>query len=156
GEEPAVAARAVEALARLYTSRGLREDAAYCYRLLGTDYARVRLPVGKTGAELFNEAATDKRLLPFLDPPPQLPVGRLTATDESASSPPSQQPFPFAKAAEPLPYFRRHAFVLVFNNLNQLKVLDVRTGHETWTQQLAPSVSTFQYIVQQVGSQPGN
>jgi outer membrane protein assembly factor BamB/tetratricopeptide (TPR) repeat protein len=139
-EEPAVAARAVEALARLYTRRGLREDAAYCYRLLGHEYARVKVRDGRTGGDFFNDAATDKRLLPYLDDAPLAPVGRMKATEETGSLM-AHQSYTFAHLGEPLPYFRRHAFVLRFDN-DHLKVLDNRTSPptEVWSQQLVKTM----------------
>ncbi|MCI0461393.1 MAG: PQQ-binding-like beta-propeller repeat protein, partial [Gemmataceae bacterium] len=63
------AAKATEALARLATRKGLLEDAAHYYRLLGKDFAGVSIRDGKTGADFYNELATDKRFLPFLDEP---------------------------------------------------------------------------------------
>ncbi len=143
-EAPEVAARAVEALARLYTRRGLREDAAYCYRLLGQEYADVKIRDGKTGSDLFNEAATDKRLLPYLDETSLMPVGRIKVTEEGGRYDPPHQTYTFAQLGEPLPYFRHHSFVLRFDN-NHLNVIDNRTGAEVWHPQLAQTL--LQYIV---------
>src|SRR5206468_12667665 len=66
-DDPQIAAQAVEALARLMARKGLMDDAAYYYRLLGTDFANIQIRDGKTGAELFRELATDKRFLPYLE-----------------------------------------------------------------------------------------
>ncbi len=67
-DDPAYAARAVEALARLMTRRGMLEDAVGLYSQLGTRYADVVVRDGKTGAEVYGELITDKRLLPYLEP----------------------------------------------------------------------------------------
>ena len=70
---PTLAARATEALARLYTRKGLLEDAAYCYRKLGKQYADTVIRDGKTGRQIYDDdAATDKRLIPYLDDPQPL------------------------------------------------------------------------------------
>jgi hypothetical protein len=65
-ETPEVAARAIEALARLNTRKGLLEDAAFYYRLLGEKYPKVTVD-GKKGEEYLEDLATDKRFLPYLD-----------------------------------------------------------------------------------------
>ncbi len=55
-QDPELAARAVECLARLNTRKGLLEDAAYYYRVLRDRYPDVKVTAdGKTGADLFNE-----------------------------------------------------------------------------------------------------
>ena len=66
-DDPQVGACAVEMLARLMARKGLMEDAAYWYRLLGHDYEKVTIRDGKTGADFLNDLATDKRFLPYLD-----------------------------------------------------------------------------------------
>src|SRR5262249_20132889 len=40
-DDPSMAARAVETLARMMTERGLLDEAVYYYRLLGSEFARV-------------------------------------------------------------------------------------------------------------------
>jgi outer membrane protein assembly factor BamB len=130
-ESPEIAGRAVEALARLYTRRGLLEDAGYCYRLLNRDYARIKIKGGKTGAELFDDAATDKRLMPHLDDVPLGPVGRLKVDAEDAGSPPSSLLYRFGHIGEPLPFFRRYDVAMSFVNQQEKFVLiDSRTGEE--------------------------
>jgi tetratricopeptide (TPR) repeat protein len=111
---PELAARATEALARLYTRKGLLEDAAYCYRKLGKEYADVLIRDGKTGRQIYDDdAATDKRLLPYLDEPPPLSSMRFDSKNvkkESGSfSPPGgDQFFQFEHSGERLPFFRHH------------------------------------------------
>src|SRR5207249_10901156 len=75
-DDAGLAARAVEDLARLMIRKGLLEDAAYYFRILGRDYATTVIRDGKTGADLFNEQATDKRFLPYLDEPSAPWIGR--------------------------------------------------------------------------------
>ena len=81
-DDPAYAAKAVEALARLMIRRGMLEDAVGLYSQLGTKYAGVVVRDGKTGADIYGELITDKRLLPYLE---QSSVYNLWKLDYSAS-----------------------------------------------------------------------
>ncbi len=116
---PELAARATEALARLYMRKGLLEDAAYCYRKLGKEYARIVIRDGKTGREIYDDdAATDKRLLPYLDDPQ--PLGAVKKFDAKKQSgdypmPGGGELFQFEHSGENLPYFRHHIVGLNFN-----------------------------------------
>ncbi len=146
-EAPETAARAVETLARLYTQRGLLEDAAYCYRLLGRDYAKVKVRDGKTGSDFYDDAATDKRLMPHLDEPRLGGGGRLKVVTEPGQ-PLTNQVYHFERIGEPLPYFRRHTLSLHFGT-HQLQLSDSRGSESTpvWTQALTRTM--FQNIVSQ-------
>jgi outer membrane protein assembly factor BamB/tetratricopeptide (TPR) repeat protein len=132
-ESPEIAGRAVEALARLYTRRGLLEDAAYCYRMLGSDFAHVKVRDGKTGADLFDEAATDKRLMPHLDEVPMGPIGRvIKAVEEPGVMPHFQNLYRFERIGEPLPYFRRFEVALTYSGQQKFSLIDRNTGKEFW------------------------
>jgi outer membrane protein assembly factor BamB len=130
-EDPSMAGRAVEALARLNTRKGLLEDASYYYRLLRDDYAKVTVRDGKTGAELFNDMATDKRLLPHLDVPGNHGItGKNIKVDEQRGNYQyNQQTYEFGQVGEPLPFFQKHRLSLQFN-YHQLKISDRVTGEE--------------------------
>jgi hypothetical protein len=123
-EAPETAARAVETLARLYVRRGLLEDAAYCYRLLVRDYAKVKVRDGKTGSDFFDDAATDKRLMPHLDEPRLGPSGKLKVEVGPGQGMPNQV-YHFARVGEPLPFFQRYTLGLNFNN-HHLQLVDTR------------------------------
>ena len=69
GEDTLAAAKATEALARLYIRKGLLDDAVGMYAELGKQHAKTVIRDGKTGAEFFNDLITDKRFLPYLEPP---------------------------------------------------------------------------------------
>jgi outer membrane protein assembly factor BamB/tetratricopeptide (TPR) repeat protein len=146
-EAPETAARAVEALARLYTRRGLLEDAAYCYRLLGRDYARVKVRDGKTGSDFYDDAATDKRLMPHLDEPRLGWGGRLKAEEVRPGRSMSNQVYHFERIGEPLPFFGRYTLGLHFGN-HQLQLVDSRNDPDApvWTETLTRTM--FQNIVQ--------
>jgi outer membrane protein assembly factor BamB/tetratricopeptide (TPR) repeat protein len=60
------AALALEARARVLTSRGLVEDAAACYRTLARDFSDMALADGRTAAAVFARLGSDKRFLPHL------------------------------------------------------------------------------------------
>jgi outer membrane protein assembly factor BamB len=65
--EPNIAAKATEALARINRQMGEMENAVYYLRILAKRYPNVIIRDGKTGLQLFQEIATDKRFLPYLD-----------------------------------------------------------------------------------------
>ncbi len=68
-DDPAIAARATESLARLYIRKGLFDDAMGLYADLHRNYPKIVVRDGKTGADVFNSVITDKRFLPYLEPP---------------------------------------------------------------------------------------
>lgn len=135
-DDQQLAGRAVELLARMNTRNGMMEDAAYWYGILGRDFASTLIRDGKTGADFFNELATDKRFLPYLDE--QKPVwgkGRVKAREEFGNFQPTHQVFYFEPEGETLPFYFRHR--LAFNmNYFQLKLIDRTTNDERWSQNL--------------------
>ena len=127
-QDPELSARAVECLARLNTRKGLLEDAAYYYRLLRDRYPTVKVSDGKTGADLFDEIASDKRLWGELDEqPPFGAVGKLDAKEERGSFLPMNPVFKFGRAGEALPFFRRYDVGLNPSN-NDLALIDRTAG----------------------------
>jgi outer membrane protein assembly factor BamB len=157
-DDPPIAGQAVEALARLMARKGLMEDAAYYYRILGTDFANVLIRDGKTGAELFRELAADKRFLPYLeeaDSPlagPDLQV----RDDVSGGGYLANPPWPYEPKGELLPSLQQQRLVCTLGtnvqgqNLNmfQLKVLDKDSNEERWTLSAPPTrVNYSNYMV---------
>jgi outer membrane protein assembly factor BamB len=138
GESPAVAARAVECLARLCTRNGLLEDAAWYYHVLGTQYASQTVRDGRSGADIFNELITDKRFLPLLDSPGQRAlIGKVRMTAEHASFPYNQQLYAFEQRGEPLPFFREYRLALQYGGqMHQLRLQERATGEVRWAQGL--------------------
>jgi outer membrane protein assembly factor BamB/tetratricopeptide (TPR) repeat protein len=152
-----LAARATEALARLYTRKGLLEDAAYCYRKIGKEYAKTVIRDGKTGRQIYDEdAATDKRLLPYLDDPQ--PLGSVRKFGSRMDRGDFQQPaggqlFQFEQSGEKLPFFHHyivglnisdHRFMLLDRNLEK----EDHTPKEVWTVKLADTM--FRQLSSQV------
>jgi outer membrane protein assembly factor BamB len=131
-----IAARAVEGLARLMTRQGLVEDAAYWYRVLGRDYPQVEIRNRKTGADFYNELATDKRLLAYLDEPRQAwASGRMRAKEVPGSFNQTHAAnYVFEPEGEALPFFRHHRIAL--QNTYHLKVTDRTSGQDRWSLEL--------------------
>jgi outer membrane protein assembly factor BamB len=110
-EDPATAARAVDALARLMIRKGQLEDAVAFYRRLGEEFANVKVRDGKTGAELFNELFTDKRFLPYLEPDRPGMVGKFRFNEQLGPHAIDGSRFTFLPEGDLLPFFRRHDLI---------------------------------------------
>ncbi len=147
-QDPDLAARAVECLARLNTRKGLLEDAAYYYRVLRDRYPDVKVIDGKTGADLFNEAASDKRLWANLDDPPRLGLGGKIAKPEEERDNynySQNQSYEFTHEGDPLPFYQRYRLGLYYGTTS-LKLVD-RTTHEARWAPIAVNGTMFQSIV---------
>ncbi len=123
-EDESTAARAVEAMARLMTRKSLMEDAAYFYRVLGRDYAKVLVRDGKTGQELFNDLATDKRFLPYLDEPTMMFSGKVKAEETGGPSSSPVNLFQLEQEGEKLPFFTSNYKVAIRSDYGQFKLLN--------------------------------
>jgi outer membrane protein assembly factor BamB len=153
-QDPATAAKAVEAMIRIYVRRGLYEDAVGLYKQLGSEFADVKVRDDKTGAELLHELFTDKRFLPYLEPQGLQWRGALKAQDVPGSYPAMQSSLTVVPEGELLPFFQRHRLVLDMNmqggNAWQLRLVDRATNEERWKQYNLPAA--FYFISNQ---QPG-
>ncbi len=129
------AARATETLARLLIRKNYLEDAAHYYRVIGREFADVVVRDGKTGADLVNELATDKRLLPFLggDGPVWGP-GKVKAGEEHGNFMRPGRLFTFEVEGDPLPYFQRYRLSLNID-FHEFRLTDRATGEE-WKKNL--------------------
>jgi len=137
-DEPKVAARAVEALARLMTRKGLLEDAAYYYRILNKEFGQVIIRNGKTGAELYRDLGSDKRFLPYLDEVVSPFTGTIRAMEL-----PSERRFDrlpaatFEGSGEDLPFYERTR--LAWTPLQQpsvcyqFQLIDQDSNQELWS-----------------------
>jgi len=137
-EDVQLAARAVEALARLMTRKNLMEDATHYYRVLGHDFAKVLVKDGKTGQDFYNDLATDKRLLPFLDEPSPLWGARIESQNVKEESGSSTYTGMFCKLdqeGERLPYFRRYELGLRTDRI-QFDMIDREANSEYWSHNL--------------------
>jgi outer membrane protein assembly factor BamB len=150
GEKPAITARAVEALARLNTRKGMLEDAAHYYRVLADKFGKVEVVDGKKGAEFFEDLETDKRFLPYLDQAARFhrrPNTRVEASEEKTSSSSSgSQVYQFAHLGESIPFFSRNQLGYDFSS-SRLRLTEAATGEERWTMDLKAN-TFFQSITQ--------
>jgi outer membrane protein assembly factor BamB len=142
-KDMSIRGRAAEALARLMTRTGDPRDLAYAafyYRILAKDYAKVVIRDGKTGADLFSELATDKRFFPYLDDTQTQFIDGNVRVEELPITPNPYNPQyqVFEPKGDPGPFFQRHALVWTFssqgNGMNafELILLDRDTGAEIW------------------------
>jgi outer membrane protein assembly factor BamB/tetratricopeptide (TPR) repeat protein len=157
GEAPEVAARAVEALARLYTRKGFLEDAAFFYRLLGEKYGRVVVANGKTGADFLEDLTTDKRFLPYLDPPLRFTIrgkAGVKVTDQKVEGSAGYMPptYQFAHEGERLPFFERSRLGLISND-TVLRLASAATGDDLWKLDLKTR-TPFQQIANDWRAEP--
>jgi outer membrane protein assembly factor BamB len=152
--DPQVRGRALEGLARLEIKKGSAESlklAAAYYRQLGEEFGQVALRDGKTGADLFNELATDKRFLPYLEEPgPLWANARIAARELPAGhfGPPQPARFIFQPKGDLTPFLQQHRLELDSSNPNnpQLRLVDMTTGAVRWTQTLGSEQLNFQYF----------
>ncbi|HEV3257311.1 MAG TPA: PQQ-binding-like beta-propeller repeat protein, partial [Gemmataceae bacterium] len=134
--DPQLGAEAVETLARLLARKGLLEDAAYYYRVLGHEFAEVKLRDGRTGRDYFDDLATDKRFLPYLDEPGQVwTSGKVSVKTEQGQFQQVQALYTFESDGEPLPYFRAHRVALELN-MHQFRLMDRRSNAVEWQSNL--------------------
>jgi outer membrane protein assembly factor BamB len=148
GETPAFMARAIEALARLNTRKGMLEDAAHYYRILGNRFAKVKVQDGKTGSEYLEDLETDKRFLPYLDQPARYrrrPNTQVEYTEDKSTSSGPAQVYQFSHVGERIPFFSRNRLGYDFGN-SRLRLADTATGEERWTVNLG--TNQFQTIAQ--------
>ncbi len=146
---PAVAARALEALARLNTRKGLLEDAAFYYRLLGEKYPKVVVD-GKKGEEYLEDLSTDKRFLPYIDQASRYVIkGKVELrykTDNTGTS--TAQAYQFHHDGEALPFFLRNRLAMKLDYSQKLILADAGTGEDRWNGGLTLTRTQFQSIAQ--------
>jgi outer membrane protein assembly factor BamB len=131
-EDSACAARALEALGRLYTRKGFLDEAADCYRELAREYPAAVVRDGKPGASFLEELAADKRFLVALHESPPWTPGTIKANDAPLALKTVPQFVFLEPAGESPPALRRK--MLVLDQVGwQLKLLDRELGTERAT-----------------------
>lgn len=124
-----MAGRGVEALARVMMRKGSMETAFFYYRELGREFPKVMIRDGKTGADIFNELATDKRFWPYLVESSQTWKGDLKGA--SRQTPGRSLPlYTLEATGELTPFYQGHRFVFDPSPRNQLRIIDKSTGSE--------------------------
>jgi outer membrane protein assembly factor BamB/tetratricopeptide (TPR) repeat protein len=140
GEDELSSAKATEALARLYIRKGLLDDAVGMYAELGKQHAKTVVRDGKTGSEFFNDLITDKRFLPYLEPPTTTwTYTKLKGSETTSGGGYSGRGtgMDIEMPADVLPFFKRHRLVVDMNNRSgqgsAIKVIDRVTGEDKYT-----------------------
>src|SRR5439155_10743947 len=146
--DPTTAAKAVEAMTRVYIRRGLYEDAVGLFKQLGGEFASVTVRDGKTGADFLNELFTDKRFLPYLEAQGLFWKGALKAQAVPGSfASIGQVSLTIEPEGDQLPFFDRHRLVLDVNiqggNATQLRLLDRATNEKKWEKTNLPTAFYF-------------
>lgn len=133
--EPEVAARATYELARLLLERGDVAGAVAWYRVLGRDFATTTVVDDKTGAELLDGLASDKRFFEHLGPARSAwPAGPWKATESVGVNSARPPQLAFTPEGVVPPFFAKHELVLNLTNF-QLQLLG-ESGNEIWNQQI--------------------
>jgi outer membrane protein assembly factor BamB len=134
GDE-ASAARATDRLAGLLMQKGLAEDTAHWLRVLDRDFGKVIVRDRKTGADILNDASTDKRLLAFLSAPPELWSGKIRQRETFGQFKQLQMTYYFEPEGAVPPSLAHDRLAL---NLNprKLKLVDRSVDEERWSQNL--------------------
>jgi outer membrane protein assembly factor BamB/tetratricopeptide (TPR) repeat protein len=144
-DDPSVAARATEALARLYIRKGLLDDAIGLYSELNRNFPKSVVSDGRTGSDVFNDLITDKRFLPYIEPLRENWLhARFKAQETTAyGNVQSHQTFTIAPEGESIPFFNRYKIVMDMmapggqqgTEYWVLKVIDRLTGEERFRSQ---------------------
>jgi len=132
-DDPGFVARALDGLARLNTRKGHLEDAYKYYRDLKTRFPNTPVRDLKTGSQLFDDLATDKRFLQYMDEPGDVIGTQKFKAEEDTGHTFAQTPqhmlYTLDAVNEPLPYLK-HLRVAVNYSTNHLKLVDRRTGDD--------------------------
>jgi outer membrane protein assembly factor BamB/tetratricopeptide (TPR) repeat protein len=156
--DSAITGRALAALALLEEKKGTADSmklAATYYRELSRAFAKVEVRKGKTGADLFNDLAADKRFLPYLEEaastwgPVKMGARKLGPGGFAAG-----QSFMMVPEGDLTPFATQHRLVFDPNNpvSTQVRLVDVGTGKERWAQnvgQVAGNNQVFFALYQQ-------
>jgi len=136
-DDPAAAARALELMTRVCVRRGQYENAVGFFRQLADEYPEVPVRDGLTGKQIYEELATDKRFIPYLEAPAVIWSGPLAGRKQFGSFPPRETSLTVEPVGDLLPYFERHRIVLEMRPEGGqapwvLRVVDRSSGDERW------------------------
>jgi outer membrane protein assembly factor BamB len=147
--DPAIGGRALAGLAALEEKKGTADSmklAAAYYRELGRTFAKAEVRKGKTGADLFNDLAADKRFLPYLEE-----AGSSWGNVKIAGRRVLGQMgytggfhFGLTPAGDRTPFAMQHRVTFDTNPSNtQIRLVDVTTGKDRWSQNLGQVAGNF-------------
>lgn len=163
GTDPQLGGRALAALAQLEEKKGTVDSmrlAATYYRQLGQDFAAVKVRGNKTGADLLNELATDKRFLPFLEQSGNSwgPV-KMAARDLGVNAiPVGLNGFVMTPQGDQTPFAKQYRLIFTFNhpkNVGQpvLCLRNLATNEDRWVTTVAQGFGINQTILYQLYQQ---
>jgi outer membrane protein assembly factor BamB len=152
-EDPAFVARALDGLARLTTSKGELENAYKYYKDLKIRFPNTPVRDGKTGTQLLDELATDKRFLQYMDDESGQAVGKphfkaVLERDKNFQPGSQHMVFTFDALGDPLPSMKQLRFA-VNHSTNHLKLVDRRTGKEEMSEPINEQFGNYMYPQQQ-------
>jgi outer membrane protein assembly factor BamB len=157
-DDPAFVARALDGLARLCTRKGELEDAYRYYQTLKVRFPDREVRDGKTGTQLLDNLATDKRFLQYMDEPGD-PVAKRKYKGELERdknfNPQSQHLiFTFEPLNDPLPALK-HLRVAMNTGTNHFKLVDRRDGKEQVSVPVSENFNQFMFPTQNMAMNPG-
>ena len=120
------------ALAQFATEKKRLQEAADYYEILRRDFNAVKVLDGKTGAEVYDDVISDKRLLPFLGNLP-FPSGQDPGGDRRAHAFRDSAGFPLTRSGPTSPFWNRHELRLKLTGMQDLLLVD-RAGKPLWSQ----------------------
>jgi outer membrane protein assembly factor BamB len=145
-EDPSFVVRALDGLARLCTRKGLLEDAYAYYRQLKIRFGNVPVRDGKTGAQLFDELATDKRFLQYMDEPGEVQGKAKFKWDLERDKNNAQQAqhmlYTFDPLGNVLPFLKHHRVAVNYSS-SHLMLVDRRTNETALDEQLKENFQQF-------------
>lgn len=158
--EPQVGGRALAELARLEERKGTSEAmrlAADYYDELKEKFAAAAVRAGKTGADLYDELATDKRFLPHLGGSGPLWLQAKIAARELPGGKADSIQYMFQPRGDLNPLLNSQRLLIDTANPNQpqLRLLDLGSNEVRWSTNLSsvPSnIQVVQYLLQQAQS----
>jgi len=151
--DPRIGGRALAELARLEEYKGTSQAmklAADYYDELKERFPAVEVRPGKTGADLYDQLASDKRFLPYLGGSGPLWMQANIAARE-LPAPGNRADFAgyvFQPRGDLNPLMRGQRLVLDPNNLTspQLRLIDLSTNETRWTTNLSSAATNMQFI----------
>jgi outer membrane protein assembly factor BamB/tetratricopeptide (TPR) repeat protein len=157
-DDEAFVARALDGLARLCTRKGRLGDAYHYYHALMTRFPDKEVRDGKTGTQLLEGLATDKRFLQFMDDPGDaVSWNRFKGEmerDKNFSAQSQHLLYSFEPINEPLPALRQMR-VAMNPGTNHFKVVDRRDGKELVSVQVSENFNSFMYPNMNMVPNPG-
>jgi outer membrane protein assembly factor BamB len=157
-DDPTFVARALDGLARLCTRKGELEDAYRYYQALKLRFPDKEVRDGKTGSQLLDNLATDKRFLMYMDEPGEV-VGRpkfngVLERDKNFNQQSQHLIYTFEPLNDPLPTLR-HLRVAMNHSTNHFKLVDRRDGKEQVSVPVSENFNQFMYPTTNMGMPPG-